>query len=139
SHPSPFKEVLHEFTRSDHGRSRMELLMEAPHLSSLAALDDRELVERGEFIERKAAEFARLAPRFELVSWLFAFGRLTRLRRATAALARTDGVALHALDLCCGTGGLTRALLQLFPRVTGIELSAVMLRVAGDRCARQRG
>jgi ubiquinone/menaquinone biosynthesis C-methylase UbiE len=89
---------------------------------------------RDAFVRRKAAEFARLAPRFELVSWLYACGRLRRLRRATAELAGVGDAASQVLDLCCGTGGVTRELLRLFPRVTGIDLSPDMLAVARRRC-----
>lgn len=88
------------------------------------------------FVDRKGRQFAQLAPNFELRCWFYSLGLLRAVRRRTAEMALPAGPRpeLTALDLCCGTGGVTRELLALFPSVVGVDLSAEMLSVARRRC-----
>jgi ubiquinone/menaquinone biosynthesis C-methylase UbiE len=87
------------------------------------------------FLERKGQQFAKLAPRFELRCWLYSLGWLIAVRRNTARLAvpTTGAGSGAALDLCCGTGGVTRELARLFPEVIGVDLSPEMLAIARRR------
>lgn len=72
--------------------------------------------------------------------------RQTQHRVVTSVLPPM-GEGDHALDLCCGQGGLSRALLTAFPgvRVVGLDLSPAMLEAArtglaefGDRFTAER-
>ena len=78
----------------------------------------------------KRREFDRLAPFYDLLARL---GSLGTVGRIYATVARLAGGGEHAIDLCCGTGGVTRALARLFGRVTGVDLSPRMLARAERR------
>jgi demethylmenaquinone methyltransferase/2-methoxy-6-polyprenyl-1,4-benzoquinol methylase len=85
--------------------------------------------------------FNDIAPTYDRANHLLSFG-LDRLwwRRAAQQfapiLARPDA---HILDLCCGTGDMTAALLRLRPvgsstrPITGLDFSAEMLRRARQK------
>lgn len=86
---------------------------------------------------RVEALFSRIAPRYDLINDLQSAG-LHRLwkRRLVALAAVPDGG--RALDLCCGTGDVVRALARAYPRaawVAGLDFTMPMLRVALDRGA----
>jgi demethylmenaquinone methyltransferase/2-methoxy-6-polyprenyl-1,4-benzoquinol methylase len=96
--------------------------------------------------EQEAAQhvreiFGSIAPTYDRLNHLLSFGFDRRWWRRTAAefrsiLARPDA---HVLDLCCGTGDLTAALLALRPPgaepITGLDFSAEMLRLAREKYA----
>jgi len=92
----------------------------------------------GESTEAAAAEHVReifnsIAPSYDLLNHLLSMG-LDRhwwsrsARRFQTILKNPDA---HVLDLCCGTGDMTAALLALRPQqaepVTGLDFSAEML------------
>jgi demethylmenaquinone methyltransferase/2-methoxy-6-polyprenyl-1,4-benzoquinol methylase len=81
--------------------------------------------------------FSRIAPRYDLINDLQSLG-LHRLwkRRLVRLAGIPDGGA--ALDLCCGTGDIVRALARAYPRaglVVGLDFAMPMLRIAGARGA----
>lgn len=88
-------------------------------------------------VRRKRAEFAHLAPQYELQCFVATLGRIKTLRRQVAALAKSD-VKGPVLELCCGTGGVTSELARLFDDVTGVDLSPDMLARAARRIQRER-
>jgi demethylmenaquinone methyltransferase/2-methoxy-6-polyprenyl-1,4-benzoquinol methylase len=91
--------------------------------------------------ESEAAEhvrelFSSIAPTYDRLNHLLSFGLDRRWWRRTAVtfheiLARPDA---RVLDICCGTGDLTGALLADRPAnaapVTGLDFSGEMLRLA---------
>ncbi len=91
--------------------------------------------------EQQAAEhvreiFGSIAPSYDRLNHLLSFGLDRRWWRRTAAcfreiLGRPDA---RILDICCGTGDLTAALLALRPPdaepVIGLDFSAEMLQLA---------
>lgn len=83
-------------------------------------------------VERKRAEFAHLAPQYELQCLVATLGRIGALRRRLARMAQGP-VAGPVLELCCGTGGVTVELGRLFERVIGVDLSPDMLSRARRR------
>jgi demethylmenaquinone methyltransferase/2-methoxy-6-polyprenyl-1,4-benzoquinol methylase len=94
-----------------------------------------------EATEAEAAEhvrelFTSIAPTYDRLNHLLSFGLDRRWWRRAAltfreTLARPDA---HILDLCCGTGDMTAALLALRPSpsepITGLDFSAQMLSLA---------
>lgn len=86
-------------------------------------------------VHRKRAEFAHLAPQYELQCLLATCGRIASMRRRVAQMA-LSGVEGPVVELCCGTGGVTEELGSLFERVIGIDLSPDMLARARQRIAR---
>jgi demethylmenaquinone methyltransferase/2-methoxy-6-polyprenyl-1,4-benzoquinol methylase len=96
--------------------------------------------------ESEAAEhvrelFSSIAPTYDRANHLLSFGLDRRWWRRTAVtfreiLARPDG---RVLDICCGTGDLTGALLAERPAgaepVTGLDFSGEMLRLAEKKYA----
>jgi ubiquinone/menaquinone biosynthesis C-methylase UbiE len=77
-------------------------------------------------LERKRAEFAHLAPQYDLQCMVASLGRIGTLRRQLAGLARSE-VQGPVLELCCGTGGVTIELAKLFDQVVAVDLSPEML------------
>jgi demethylmenaquinone methyltransferase / 2-methoxy-6-polyprenyl-1,4-benzoquinol methylase len=77
------------------------------------------------------AMFDRVAPRYDLANTLLSFGQDRGWRQAAARATRLAPGEL-ALDVACGTGGLTRALARLQPRATvfGADFSFEMVRRA---------
>ncbi len=93
---------------------------------------------RGETSEAAAAENVRdlfdlIAPRYDLLNHLLSMGQDRRWWKRTARSFRAVLTRPEArvLDLCCGTGDLTAALLRLRPRgaepITGLDFSTAML------------
>src|SRR5207248_9884460 len=76
--------------------------------------------------------FDRLAGRYDLLNTLLSGGSDARWRRAAA---RATGLQTGgwALDVACGSGKLSQALLKLGCRVVGLDFSAAMLAVAAAR------
>lgn len=82
--------------------------------------------------------FDRIAPRYDLLNRLLSFGTDLSWRRRAALVARL-GDGARALDVGTGTGDFALALLARSPRsatVTGVDISAGMLRVADRRAAK---
>ena len=82
--------------------------------------------------------FSRIAPRYDLINDLQSLG-LHRLwkRRLVRLAGIPDGGT--ALDLCCGTGDIVRALARAYPRaglVVGLDFAMPMLRIALGRGSR---
>ncbi|HTV07442.1 MAG TPA: bifunctional demethylmenaquinone methyltransferase/2-methoxy-6-polyprenyl-1,4-benzoquinol methylase UbiE [Candidatus Aquilonibacter sp.] len=97
-----------------------------------------------ESTESEAAEhvrelFGSIAPTYDRLNHLLSMG-LDRRWWRRAALALRDVLArpdARVLDICCGTGDMTAALLALRPDggepVTGLDFSAEMLRLAQNK------
>jgi demethylmenaquinone methyltransferase / 2-methoxy-6-polyprenyl-1,4-benzoquinol methylase len=80
------------------------------------------------------AMFDRLAGRYDLVNTILSGGSDARWRRRTARAAGL-GAGGRALDVACGSGKLTRELLQAAGStglVVGLDFSQSMLRVASE-------
>lgn len=81
---------------------------------------------------RVEALFARIAPRYDLINDLQSAGLHRAWKRRLVRLAEVpDGG--RALDLCCGTGDVVRALARAYPRaasITGLDFTMPMLEVA---------
>jgi demethylmenaquinone methyltransferase/2-methoxy-6-polyprenyl-1,4-benzoquinol methylase len=83
---------------------------------------------------RVNALFARIAQRYDLINDLQSFGLHRRWKRRLVELARPrPGAGKQALDVCCGTGDIARALAATGAEVTGLDFSAEMLAVAHQR------
>ena len=86
--------------------------------------------------EQRAAKvndlFARIARRYDFLNDLQSFGlhRLWKRRVVKLAQIKYGG---RALDLCCGTGDISFALARGGAETTGLDFSAQMLEVAGQR------
>ncbi len=80
--------------------------------------------------------FSAIAPRYDLMNRLMTLGLDRRWRRLAAAEAGLRP-GEEALDACCGTGDLTRALSRSCAdcRVTGADLSEAMLARARAKAA----
>jgi len=74
--------------------------------------------------------FSRIAPRYDLLNTLLSLGLHKVWRRRAVALC---GEGEWALDVCAGTGDLSRRLARRFRRVVGVDFCRPMLRVA--QCA----
>ena len=76
--------------------------------------------------------FATIATRYDLINDLQSLGlhRWWKLRLVRLAQVKP---AETALDLCCGTGDVSFALSAAGAQVTGLDFSAPMLHVAGQR------
>ena len=76
--------------------------------------------------------FDRISPSYDRMNLLMSGGMDGRWRRFTAACAGV-GIGDHALDVCCGTGDLSMALLDRVSssgRVVGLDFADEMLSVA---------
>lgn len=84
--------------------------------------------------------FDVIAPRYDDFTRLFSFGMDARWKRAMLALvaAHADGPVTSALDLACGTGDLTRAVVARWPEATvrGLDASPGMIEAARERSTR---
>jgi demethylmenaquinone methyltransferase/2-methoxy-6-polyprenyl-1,4-benzoquinol methylase len=79
--------------------------------------------------------FTRIAPRYDLINDIQSFGLHRRWKQRVIRLA-TVRPGERALDLCCGTGDLAFALAEAGARVTGLDFSEEMLRVAAAKSQR---
>jgi demethylmenaquinone methyltransferase/2-methoxy-6-polyprenyl-1,4-benzoquinol methylase len=79
--------------------------------------------------------FARIAPRYDLINDLQSFGLHRCWKRRVVRLARPQP-GQRALDLCCGTGDLARALARRGARVAALDFSEQMLDAAQVRESR---
>ncbi|MGH2470940.1 MAG: bifunctional demethylmenaquinone methyltransferase/2-methoxy-6-polyprenyl-1,4-benzoquinol methylase UbiE [Candidatus Limnocylindria bacterium] len=89
---------------------------------------------------RIAAMFDRIAPRYDLLNRLLSLGTDLSWRRRALEIARL-GDGMRALDVGTGTGDFALALLARSSRsatVTGVDISAGMLRIAERRAAQAR-
>jgi len=86
-------------------------------------------------VKRKRAEFAHLAPQYDLQCLIASAGRIKSLRRKLARMARSE-VQGPVLELCCGTGGVTVELAKHFDHVIAVDLSPDMLARNERRLAR---
>jgi demethylmenaquinone methyltransferase/2-methoxy-6-polyprenyl-1,4-benzoquinol methylase len=77
-------------------------------------------------VKRKRAEFAHLAPQYDLQCLIASVGRIKSLRRKLASIAKSE-VEGPVLELCCGTGGVTVELAKHFDHVVAVDLSPDML------------
>jgi demethylmenaquinone methyltransferase / 2-methoxy-6-polyprenyl-1,4-benzoquinol methylase len=82
--------------------------------------------------ERVADLFAHIAPRYDRINDLQSFGLHRVWKRRLIDMARVQP-ADRALDVCCGTGDIARALAQRGARVVGLDFSTPMLTVARAR------
>ena len=86
--------------------------------------------------EQRAAKvndlFARIARRYDLINDLQSFGLHRLWKRRVAKLAAVKP-GNHALDICCGTGDISFALVQCGSETTGLDFSTQMLEVAESR------
>ncbi|MBC5806535.1 MAG: bifunctional demethylmenaquinone methyltransferase/2-methoxy-6-polyprenyl-1,4-benzoquinol methylase UbiE [Candidatus Eremiobacter antarcticus] len=78
--------------------------------------------------------FDKIAGRYDLANTVMTAG-VDVLWRRRAAACLTVGADAQLLDLCCGTGALTRELARKVPRgrVVGVDFSEAMLAVANRR------
>src|SRR5215469_11969012 len=119
-------------------------------MSHLVASSEHERSEgarpAAERCETEAAEhvrelFGSIAPTYDRLNHLLSFGLDRRWWRRTAVTFREILVRPEAkvLDICCGTGDLTAALLAKRPAnaepVTGLDFSREMLRLAERKFA----
>jgi len=91
--------------------------------------------------EQRAAKvqalFGAIASRYDLLNDLQSFGLHRYWKRRVVCLARLQP-GERALDLCCGTGDLARALARNGIEVVGLDFSGRMLAVAAGKAKGQR-
>ena len=76
--------------------------------------------------------FARVAPCYDLMNDLQSFGLHRYWKRRVIEVARPQS-GEDALDVCCGTGDLALGLARHGAKVTGVDFSQPMLKVAAPR------
>tara|TARA_Y100001934_G_scaffold197135_1_gene232338 strand:- start:577 stop:1404 length:828 start_codon:yes stop_codon:yes gene_type:complete len=86
--------------------------------------------------ERVQALFDTIASRYDRINNLQSFWLHHRWKRRLVELAQIQP-GHHALDLCCGTGDIARALLHQGAKVTALDFSVEMLKVARTKTAVQ--
>ena len=87
----------------------------------------------GEERARKVNDlFARIARRYDFLNDLQSFGLHRQWKRRVATLAQIK-TGTRALDLCCGTGDIAFALARRGAETIGLDFSAEMLGIAGER------
>jgi len=82
--------------------------------------------------------FAAIARRYDLLNDLMSAGQHRRWKRRLVGLAEGTGKAesgkrRDVLDLCCGTGDIALKFVGPGSRVTGVDFTEEMLRVAASR------
>ena len=82
--------------------------------------------------EKVNALFAAIASRYDVINDVQSFGLHRWWKRRLIRLARVQS-GDRALDVCCGTGDLAFALAGQGARVTGLDFSEPMLKVASAR------
>ena len=78
------------------------------------------------------AMFDRIAHRYDVLNRLISFGLDARWRRRMVDLCLL-GEGMESLDLCCGTGDVTRECHRRGARASGVDASEAMLAVARRR------
>ncbi len=78
------------------------------------------------------ALFERIAPRYDLINDLQSFGLHRLWKRAVIELARV-GAGDKALDVCCGTGDIAKALARRGAEVVGLDFCQRMLDYSGAK------
>jgi ubiquinone/menaquinone biosynthesis methyltransferase len=73
--------------------------------------------------------FATIARRYDLITVLLSYGQDQRWKRRLAALSGA-AAGTRALDLACGTGDIAHLLAARGARVTGLDVTHEMLRLA---------
>lgn len=108
---------------------------EGPRIAILPAVTA--LPEEGPDPARVKAMFGGIAPRYDLLNRILSLGIDRRWRRRAAEVAASGG-AERILDLCAGTGDLTRAVSRAAPGalVVCCDFSHPMLLRAGPKLAR---
>jgi demethylmenaquinone methyltransferase/2-methoxy-6-polyprenyl-1,4-benzoquinol methylase len=76
--------------------------------------------------------FAAIAPRYDVINDLQSLWLHRRWKRYLVRLARPRR-GERALDLCCGTGDIAFLLARSGTMVSGLDFSAAMLSIAGQR------
>lgn len=89
-----------------------------------------------QYVDDKRDEFNTFAPHYDFQTWITTWGRLNQLRAMQADMAIGDAGG-RALELCCGTGGLTVQLAKRFDTVLAVDLSPRMLFYAKKRAQKQ--
>lgn len=85
--------------------------------------------------QRVEALFSRIAPRYDLINDLQSAGLHRWWKRRLVRLAEVP-VGGKALDLCCGTGDVVRALARAYPAaelIAGLDFAMPMLKIAQAR------
>ncbi len=81
--------------------------------------------------------FIKIARRYDFLNDLMSIGmhRLWKRRTINRALSGKQNQSLRVLDLCCGTGDLSKCFNQKAPgaQIYGVDFTAEMLRVAQAR------
>jgi demethylmenaquinone methyltransferase/2-methoxy-6-polyprenyl-1,4-benzoquinol methylase len=81
--------------------------------------------------------FTDVPPHYDLINRLFTLGMDESWRRLTAQICLASKPQ-RVLDLCCGTGGLSRWLARLAPagtEIIGLDYSEPMLSIAREKTA----
>jgi len=81
--------------------------------------------------------FGTVARRYDLINDVQSLGMHRAWKRRALRVARVQP-GERALDLCCGTGDITFALAKSGANATGLDFSAAMLEVAGEKLARNK-
>jgi demethylmenaquinone methyltransferase/2-methoxy-6-polyprenyl-1,4-benzoquinol methylase len=86
--------------------------------------------------------FATIARRYDLLNDIMSVGMHRRWKRRLVELAGRErkaesGEPKQVLDLCCGTGDIALKFVRSGARVTGVDFTEEMLRVAHARCSRE--
>ena len=79
--------------------------------------------------------FATIARRYDVLNDIMSAGQHRRWKRRLVELA---GEPRDVLDLCCGTGDIAMGFARRGARVTGVDFTEEMLRVAAGRCGREK-
>lgn len=80
--------------------------------------------------------FARIAPRYDLITRLLSYGQDARWKRRVAQIVRAEAPTGRLLDLACGTGDIALALADGSRQVVGLDLTTEMLTLAVRRFGR---
>lgn len=89
---------------------------------------------RAEKARINRAMFDGIAHRYDLLNRVMSLGLDARWRRRLVALCQV-GPGNRCLDLCCGTGAVTRLLAETGAEAIGLDASAGMLEIARQRGA----
>lgn len=91
---------------------------------------------RREKARTNRAMFDAIAYRYDLLNRVMSLGMDRGWRRRLAALCDI-GPGARCLDLCCGTGDVSRELARRGARVIGLDASGLMLAAARERVGRE--